>query len=157
MKYAVWLDGVVLDVDLTDQLYEAYKGKSGVQLKYTEKVHEDWWRFYEKVKGNVIVLSPYNKETTEKLLSAIGLREEFTYNKGKTKPSREAMKDVNEDPLNLVVIGTSPLDLLSARFFDSRIKVVCVSRYRDCSKYSPYLQEPNLDKAYESMRRLKLI
>ncbi len=157
MKYAVWLDGVILDVDLTDQLYEVYKGNADVQLPYTERVHEDWWRFYEKVKGNVIVLSPYDRETTEKLLGKIGLNERYVYNRGKTKPSREAMREVGEDPLSLVVIGSSPLDLLSARFYDSRIKVVCVNRYRDCSKYSPFLQEPDLDRAYESMKRLRLV
>jgi phosphoglycolate phosphatase-like HAD superfamily hydrolase len=159
MKYAIWLDGVILNIDLTDKLYEVYKGKT-TEIPYTTKVNEDWKEFYEKVSGKMIILSPYDESLTKEILNSINLREPFIYNKGKTKPDKDPMfqlfSSFSVNPLDLVIIGSSPLDLLSSRFYDSRVKVLCVNRWRDCSKYSPYLMAKDLNELYLSMKRLKL-
>ncbi|AWR95340.1 HAD family hydrolase [Acidianus brierleyi] len=160
MKYAVWLDGVILDINITDRLYELYKGKP-IEIPYTMKINYDWNEFYNKLKGKIIILSPYNETLTKEILNIANITEPFIYNKGKTKPDKDPMVQLFSsftlNPLDVVVIGSSPLDLLSARFYDSRVKVLCVNRQIDCSKYSPYLMNRNLEELYLSMRRLKLV
>jgi len=160
MKYAVWLDGVILNIDITDKLYELYKGNS-VEIPYTKEINYDWNEFYTKLKGKIIILSPYNETLTKEILNTVNITEPFISSKGKTKPDKDPMTQLFSsytlNPLDVVVIGSSPLDLLSARFYDSRVKVLCVNRRFDCSKYSPYLMSRNLEELYLSMRRLKLV
>ncbi|MEM0305289.1 MAG: hypothetical protein QW685_09820 [Saccharolobus sp.] len=86
-------------------------------------------------------MSPYDESTTKDILNNIKLEAKYIVsNKGKTKPSLEPYKllfDLTKwDPLDVITLASSPLDLLSVRFFDSRIKVVCIKRFRDCSRYS---------------------
>ncbi|BCS94059.1 HAD family hydrolase [Metallosphaera javensis (ex Sakai et al. 2022)] len=162
MDFGIWLDGVVLDVDTTESLYSSYKG-SNSPVPITSRVNPDWPSFYARVKnrGRVYLLSPYSCEDTREILRKVGIEERFVCNTGKTKPSKEPTERLvmenGLDPLNLVIIGSSPLDLLSARFYDSRIRVVCVVRKSDCSKYSPFIQVKNLDEALKSLERLKLL
>ncbi len=162
MDFGIWLDGVVLDVDTTDSLYSNYKC-GNVPVPMTTRVNVDWPGFYEKVRSRarIYLLSPYSCEDTQEILRKVGLAEKFVCNTGRTKPSKEPTERlVTEnglDPLNLVIIGSSPLDLLSARFYDSRIKVVCVVRRADCSRYSPFIQGKNLNEVLSSLERLKLL
>ncbi|QKQ99236.1 HAD family hydrolase [Metallosphaera tengchongensis] len=162
MQYAVWLDGVILDVYTSEALYSIYKGDS-VPVPLSIEVHHDWPEFYSKLKGrgDLFILSPYPKEVTENVIAKIGLDESYVYNENKTKPSKEPMeilfRKFSLDPLKLILIGSSPLDLLSVRFFDSRIKVACVKRKEDCSRYSPFLQTKNLNEMYNSLKRLNYI
>ncbi|WP_240931212.1 HAD family hydrolase [Acidianus sulfidivorans] len=167
MKYAVWLDGVILDVDTTEFLYNVYKKSTEkdkellIKIPVNLKVHEDWEYFFNELKKraeDIIIMSPYDEKTTYEILNKINLRLNYIYNSGKTKPSREPFTKLSSiNPLELVVIGSSPLDLLSARFYDSRIKVLCVKRYSDCSKYSPYLYAENLIELLDAMKRIKLL
>ncbi len=164
MNYAIWLDGVVLKVDLTDSLYRKYKGQNIVNLETTKEVFQDWPPFFEKLsatikKENIIFLSPYDNLTTKQILESVGLSS-FNYITSEiTKPSKVPYKTLYEktkwDPLEIITIGASALDLLSARFYDSRIKVACVNRFQDCSRYSPYLLAENLEKLYEMLKRLR--
>jgi len=108
------------------------------------------------------ILSPYDETTTKTILERINLKPSYVIvNRGRTKPSKEPYRILIEvsrwDPLQIVTLASSPLDLLSARFFDSRIKVICVKRYQDCSKYSPFLYSANLEDAISSLKRLKVI
>ncbi|WP_252896683.1 hypothetical protein [Metallosphaera hakonensis] len=41
MDFAIWLDGVVLDVDTTDSLYMNYKGNK-VAVPLMMRVQNDW-------------------------------------------------------------------------------------------------------------------
>ncbi|ARM76773.1 HAD family hydrolase [Acidianus manzaensis] len=161
MKYAIWLDGVILDVDTTEALYSIYKNNQNVNIPISLKVHEDWSNFYSTLKKvgeeNIIIMSPYNKETTLEILKKINLNLKYIPNSGKTKPSKEPFTKLDADPLDLIVIGSSPLDLLSARFYDSRIKVLCVKRYSDCSKYSPFLYSKDLTELGNMMLKMKLL
>ncbi|AHC50846.1 hypothetical protein SUSAZ_01770 [Sulfolobus acidocaldarius SUSAZ] len=161
VHFAVWLDGVILKIDLTNQLYKLYKGENIKSLPITYEVHEDWHKLYEQVKDKLAVLSPYDPVTTNQLLKRINVSPLYVVsNTGRTKPSKEPVeilfKITEWDPLDVVIIGSSPLDLLSARFFDSRIKVVCVNRYYDCSKYSPFIMSNDLLSALGSLKRLKI-
>ncbi|AAK41363.1 HAD family hydrolase [Saccharolobus solfataricus] len=162
VNFAVWLDGVILKIDLTDSLYKIYKGDQ-ISLPITYEVNDDWIKVYDRIReANLAILSPYDEITTKAILERINLKPTYVIaNRGKTKPSREPYRILIEvtgwDPLQVVTLASSPLDLLSARFFDSRIKVICVKRYQDCSKYSPFLYSENLDDAISSLKRLKII
>jgi len=48
--FAVWLDGVILRIDLTDVLYQLYKG-SPVNLPMSFEVYEDWLTIYPIIIG----------------------------------------------------------------------------------------------------------
>lgn len=170
MKFAIWLDGVILDVDTTDFLYSVYKSKESnyyEKIPLNLKVHEDWKPFFNELRDrvgedNIFILSPYDAITTNKILEELNLKLKFIANDGKTKPSKEPFIKLFKqyeklDPLELIIIGSSALDLLSARFYDSRIRVLCVKRYHDCSKYSPYLYSENLIELLNSMKRIKMI
>ncbi|BDC19120.1 HAD family hydrolase [Acidianus sp. HS-5] len=164
MNYAIWLDGVILKIDLTDVLYRRYKGEQIEKLEVTEEVFQDWQTFFDKLTksvsdGNIVFLSPYDEDITRKIMKNIGLSS-FSYISSKiTKPSKVPYQILYEktkwEPLETITIGSSALDLLSARFYDSRIKVVCINRFQDCSRYSPYLITDNLEKLYEMLKRLR--
>ncbi|MEM3972080.1 MAG: HAD family hydrolase [Saccharolobus sp.] len=159
--FAVWLDGVILKIDLTDRLYQLYKGEK-VPLDISYEVNEDWKSVYEIIKDKLAILSPYDESTTKDILNNIKLEAKYIVsNKGKTKPSLEPYKllfDLTKwDPLDVITLASSPLDLLSARFFDSRIKVVCIKRFRDCSRYSPFFYAENLITAINSLKKLHYI
>ncbi|WP_338602006.1 HAD family hydrolase [Sulfolobus tengchongensis] len=163
VNFAIWLDGVILKIDLTDPLYQQYKGFS-VNLPITYDVFEDWLQVYDEIirVDNFALLSPYDEISTENILNRINLKPKYVIvNKGKTKPSPEPYKLLinitNWDPLETITLASSPLDLLSARFFDSRIKVVCIKRYYECSKYSPFLYSISLTDALASLKRLKIL
>lgn len=156
--FAVWLDGVILRIDLTDVLYQLYKG-GPVDLPMSFEVYEDWLTIYPIIRDRLAILSPYDYETTKIILNKIGLNSDFIiFRKNKTKPSLEPYKALFEitkwNPLDVVTFASSPLDLLSARFYDSRIKVVCIKRFRDCSRYSPFLYSYSLTSALESLKKL---
>ncbi|BCU69132.1 HAD family hydrolase [Stygiolobus caldivivus] len=166
MNYAIWLDGVVLKIDLTDVLYRKYKGEKIEEIGITRDVFCDWPDFLNKLKEsvkleNVVFLSPYNKDTTRHIMENIGLSEfRFISNdSGVTKPSRAPFQVLFQlmkwEPMETITIGASPIDLLSARFYDSRIKVACVKRFQDCSRYSPYIMAENLGSLYETLKRLR--
>ncbi|AOL15547.1 hypothetical protein BFU36_01015 [Sulfolobus sp. A20] len=163
VNLAIWLDGVILDIDLTDHLYNQYKGMSLSTLPVSYSVNKDWSEVNKYLSiYDMAILSPYDKFTTEDVISRIRLEPKYViYNQGKTKPSPEPYKLLFSltkwDPLDVVTICSSPLDLLSARFYDSRIKIVCVKRNRDCSKYSPFIYSEDLLKAYFSLKRLKIL
>ncbi|MFP3347221.1 MAG: HAD family hydrolase [Sulfolobaceae archaeon] len=166
MNFVIWLDGVVLKVDLTDVLYRKYKGEKIEELEVTTEVFPDWYPFLEKLRQKVsndkiVFLSPYDKETTKKVMESLAIAN-FSYvsnDDGITKPSKIPYKALFNmtrwDPMETMTIGSSPLDLLSARFFDSRIKVACVKRFQDCSRYSPYIMADSLEKLYEILTRLR--
>mgnify|MGYP001772568633 CR=1 FL=1 len=163
MKLAIWLDGVILKVDLTDTLYTIYKGGEA-KIEFTKEVFPDSIEFISKVKElghEIIILSPYDKAKTEEVIKEIGLSDlKFISNEeGVTKPSKapyeKLFRITGWNPLEVITIGSSPLDLLSARFYDSRIKVVCVKRFQDCSRYSPYLMGDNLIDILNKLKRLK--
>ena len=159
MKLAVWLDGVILKVDLTDALYGIYKGVPA-ELPVTRETFGDWKELL-KVKDEVYLLSPYDESTTGQIVRELGIEYPYISNYGKTKPSKapyeELFKRTKWDPVDVITIGSSPLDLLSARFYDSRIKVVCVERYRDCSRYSPFLMGKDLPSILNSLKRLRKV
>ncbi|WP_052349550.1 HAD family hydrolase [Candidatus Acidianus copahuensis] len=158
MKYAVWLDGIILDIDLTDMLLRQYKGED-VELPLIDKIYPDWNEFKKIFKEDIIIVSPYNEEKTRMIIKKLG-DFPFIYSDGKTKPSKKPMEvlfsSFSLDPLRTIVIGSSPLDLLSIRFYDSRVKFVCIKRKANCSKYSPYLQVDNLMELVKSLKRLKI-
>jgi phosphoglycolate phosphatase-like HAD superfamily hydrolase len=162
VNFAVWLDGVILKVDLTDRLYEIYKGGSA-ELPVTYEAFEDALRFLEKVSrsNDVVIMSPYDENTTRSIMERLNLDFDYVANEGKTKPSKTPYEKLfsikNWDPLDTFTVGASPLDLLSTRFYDSRIKVICVNRFVDCSRYSPYLMVSDLDEAVERLTRLKKV
>jgi len=162
VNFAVWLDGVVLKVDLTERLYEIYKGGSA-ELPVTYEAFEDALVFLEKVSksNNVVIMSPYDEKTTRAVMERLKLNFDYIANEGKTKPSKVPYEKLfsvkNWDPLETFTVGASPLDLLSTRFYDSRIKVICVNRFADCSRYSPYLVVSNLDEAIERLSRLRKV
>ena len=159
MKLAVWLDGVILKVDLTDALYGIYKGVPA-ELPVTRDTFDDWKELL-KVKDEVYLLSPYDESMTGQIVRGLGIEYPYISNYGKTKPSKvpyeELFKRTKWDPADVITIGSSPLDLLSARFYDSRIKVVCVERYRDCSRYSPFLIGKDLPSILNSLKRLRKV
>ena len=164
MNYAIWIDGVILKIDLTDALYRRYKGEQIDKLEVTEEIFQDWLTFFDKLtksvsKENIAFLSPYDENTTVRIMKDLGLSS-FSYVTTEiTKPSKLPYQVLYEktkwNPLNTITIGSSALDLLSARFYDSRIKVACVNRFQDCSRYSPYLIADNLEKLYEMLKRLR--
>ncbi|QGA54232.1 HAD family hydrolase [Sulfolobus sp. E5-1-F] len=162
VNFAVWLDGVILKIDLTDLLYKIYKGDK-IDLPITYDVNDDWLKIYDQIREmELAILSPYDEITTKNILERIDLKPSYVIaNRGRTKPSKEPYRILIEatrwDPLQIVTLASSPLDLLSARFFDSRIKVVCVKRYQDCSRYSPFLYSDNLEDAISLLKRLKII
>jgi phosphoglycolate phosphatase-like HAD superfamily hydrolase len=163
MKLAIWLDGVILKVDLTDALYTIYKGGEA-KIEFTKEIFPDSIEFISKVKElghEIVILSPYDKAKTEEIIKEIGLSDlKFISNEeGVTKPSKfpyeKLFRTTSWNPLEVITVGSSPLDLLSARFYDSRIKVVCVNRFQDCSKYSPYLMGDNLIDIFNKLKRWK--
>ncbi|BAB66987.1 hypothetical protein [Sulfurisphaera tokodaii] len=160
MKYAVWIDGVILKIDLTDILYNIYKGTPITDIPITTETFEDWKELLN-IRDEIYLLSPYDEKTTKEIVNKLELNFPFISNNGKTKPSKapyeELFRRTNWDPLNVITIGSSPLDLLSARFYDSRIKVVCIERFRDCSRYSPYLISKDMSSLINSLRRLRKI
>jgi hypothetical protein len=162
MKYAIWLDGVVLDVDLTEPLYKKFKGDKDVNLPYTFNVHKDWEDFYSKIKGkDIVFLSPYDERTTREIIEKVFKNDVIKFIPSMSKPEKKCLGRLFSEfpefqPLETAIIGSSPLDLLSARFYDSRIKVLCVNRYTSCAKYSPYLMANSLEELYDLMVKLKL-
>ena len=157
MKYAVWLDGVILKINLTEQLYRIYKGEM-VDIPITFDTFKDWREIYSLGK-DVYILSPYDETTTREILGKLGINFPYISNDGKTKPSKvpyeKLVKTTGWDPLEVITIGSSPLDLLSARFYDSRIKVTCIERFEDCSRYSPYLIAKDFPSLIQSLKRLR--
>jgi len=162
MNFAIWLDGTVLKVDLTDQLYAIYKGREA-ELPVVKEAFEDSLEFLSKVSGRheVVILSPYNEEVTGGIMRSVGLSFKYIAHRGRTKPSKDPYEQLFSaykwDPLETITIGSSPLDLLSARFYDSRIKVVCVERFRDCSRYSPFLLVRDMREALDRLIRLRKV
>ena len=159
MKYAVWLDGVILKIDLTENLYRIYKGDIA-DIPFTLDVFEDWKEIYN-LNGEVYILSPYSDSVTREILGRLNIDSPYISNDGKTKPSKvpyeRLIKATGWDPFEVVTIGSSPLDLLSARFYDSRIKVACIERFIDCSRYSPYLIAKDFPSLITSLKRLRKI
>lgn len=159
MKYAIWLDGVILKVDLTDTLYKLYKGER-VDVPFTLDTFEDWKQVYN-LGDEIYFLSPYTEEKTMEIMKSLDIKFPYIANDGMTKPSKapyeKLIKVSNWNPAEIITIGASPLDLLSARFYDSRIKVVCVERFIDCSRYSPYLIVKDLSSLVKSLKRLRKI
>ncbi|MEM0168668.1 MAG: HAD family hydrolase, partial [Metallosphaera sp.] len=117
MEFGIWLDGVILNQDITDTLSSIYKGIQA-KVEPSTEINPDWSDFYKKIRdrGKLFILSPFSKEITQGVLNSLGINESFVYNNGRTKPSKEPTERlVNEfkiDPLRLVIIGSSPLDLL---------------------------------------------
>lgn len=148
-----------MKVDLTDSLYNIYKGIPA-EVPITFETFGDWKELL-KIKDEVYLLSPYDEGTTSRILKSLEIDLPYISNNGKTKPSKapyeELFRRTNWDPTNVITIGSSPLDLLSARFYDSRIKVVCVERFRDCSRYSPYLMGKDLPSILKSLVRLRKV
>lgn len=161
MKYLVWLDGIVLDQDLTDPLYDVYKGRAKEYPRPVTNTLPDYKTLLDSLGQNLIFLSPFTDRETEEIMSYLGISLPFHPRSRFTKPSPEPMREVfsrfSLDPLDTVLIGSSPLDLLSSRFYDSRVKVVCIRRYRDCSVYSPTLMYDSVIDAVEGMKRFKLL
>ena len=164
MNFAIWLDGVVLKVDLTEILYRKYKGEPVEKLDVSYEVFSDWPPFLERLtqsvkKENIVFMSPYDEKTTRDIMEKVGLSSYKYITSEITKPSKVPYQLLHQitnwDPLETITIGSSPLDLLSARFYDSRIKVACVVRFQDCSRYSPYVMAENLDKLYGILKRLR--
>ncbi|BFH72400.1 hypothetical protein SJAV_03440 [Sulfurisphaera javensis] len=157
MKYAVWLDGVILKIDLTDILYRIYKGEPA-NIPITTETFEDWKEIFN-IKDKIYLLSPYDEKNTKEIITKLGINVPYISNNGKTKPSKtpyeELIRRTGWDPINVITIGSSPLDLLSARFYDSRIKVACIERFSDCSRYSPYIIGKDLPSLLNSLRRLR--
>jgi hypothetical protein len=93
MNFAVWLDGTVLKVDLTDQLYAIYKGGEG-ELPVVKEAFEDSLEFLSKVSGKheVVILSPYNEEVTGEIMRSIGLSFKYISHHGRTKPSKDPIR-----------------------------------------------------------------
>ncbi|MEM4138992.1 MAG: HAD family hydrolase [Sulfolobaceae archaeon] len=158
-KFIVWLDGIILKIDLTEYLYKLYKGEE-VEIPENYEKFEDW-DYFSSVVGdkNIAILSPYDDKITYKIANKLNLLKFLIIpRKTKTKPSKEPyvelFKIVDWNPLNTITIASSPLDLLSSRFFDSRIKVICIHRFQDCSKYSPYLY---VKKLIISLKRLRIL
>ena len=159
MKYAVWLDGVILKIDLTENLYRIYKGGTA-DIPSTLDTFEDWREIYN-LSGDVYILSPYNDSITREILDKLNINFPFISNDGKTKPSKvpyeKLIKATGWDPFEVITIGSSPLDLLSTRFYDSRIKVTCIERFIDCSRYSPYLIAKDFPSLIQSLKKLRKI
>lgn len=157
MKYAIWLDGVILKINLTDVLYRIYKGEN-LDIPITNETFEDWKELFN-IKDDKVILSPYNEEITRSIMRSLGIDLPFISNNSKTKPSKvpyeELVKLTGWDPLETITIGSSPLDLLSARFYDSRIKVACIERFDDCSRYSPYITGKSFSSLLMSLKRLR--
>ena len=161
MKLAVWLDGVIFKASLTERLYKIYKeGSFELPTLGNSETYGDYLvlKEYEK---DMAILSPFSKEETERLLKKVQLKPSIlVYNKGKTKPSLIPYKELFEvsewDPLEVVTIGASPLDLLSCRFYDSRVRIICVNRGEECDKYSPTFMIDDLNELGRALRTLKV-
>ncbi len=162
MKLAVWLDGVVYKVRLSEELYRLYReGKGEVPSGSNLQPHEDVDAI-KRYERDMAILSPFSRDDTLELLQRVGLSPSIIVNnEGKTKPSLEPYKRLFEesgwDPLEVVTIGASPLDLLSSRYYDSRVKVICVNRGEPCEKYSPTFMIDSLEEIERAFRALRLM
>jgi len=74
VNFAVWLDGVILKIDLTDSLYKIYKGDK-ISLPITYDINDDWLKIYDQIREvELAILSPYDETTTKTILERINLK-----------------------------------------------------------------------------------
>ncbi len=153
---------MIYRIKLDEKLYEIYKnGSREIPSPPSAELHPDYGvlRKYER---DMAILSPFSEEDTGKLVEIARLRPSFVIsNSGKTKPSIEPYKRLFEvsgwDPLDVVSLGSSPLDLLSSRFYDSRVRVLCVNRGERCDRYSPTFVIDELNDMERALKVLRVI
>ncbi|EHP70139.1 hypothetical protein MetMK1DRAFT_00006410 [Metallosphaera yellowstonensis MK1] len=163
MPLALWIDGVLVNQDLTEELYRAYSGDP-VDLSLRGETFEDIGPLLQFLRTRrYAILSPFTRDETMKVMKSLSLEPQLVVVREdtiKTKPSGEPVKALlartDWDPMKTVVIGSSPLDLLSVRYSDSRIKVACLRRFADCSVYSPFIQASTVESLVKSLLRLRL-
>lgn len=155
---------MIYKIRLDEKLYEIYKNNSReIPSPPSMELNSDY-EILKKYEKDMALLSPFSEEDTARLTKMADIHPSFVVsNNGRTKPSTEPYKRLFEvtgwDPLDVVSLSSSPLDLLSSRFYDSRIRVLCVDRNRKgyCERYSPTFIINSLNDMERALKILRVV